>query len=143
MGWTKGNRWTRRKKWTTVRHLKQKERLLVRRLRTNNFSYPVSMETYSKVKCKMHELGLTKELPGRDALKEVYTFLISHGRQHYELALESALHKTKGRRYKDEKERERIIRNLEDVRQVIRESVRTARIYEITVKDFIYESLPK
>lgn len=144
MRMTKWNNLEKEKKRSLIKHKRQQEMFFKRQLERQKYQYPVTPEVYSSVKCQMHELGLTRDLPGRDAYKEVLTFMKTFNlKQHryYILALNSAKQKVKGRRFIDENGNKCVITTLSDVEQVMRESLRAAGIYKISVRDFIYSQL--
>ncbi len=119
---------------------------MTKKRETNKMGAKQEIIIYSEVKCKLHELGLTKNLPGRDALKEVLVFLKTNqpeqmNDEYYCLALKAALKKVRNRRFVNEKEQVSVVKNQDDVVQIIRESLRAAGIKNISVKDFIYSLL--
>lgn len=140
----KEKEWKKRK--PINKKCEQRKRMLIVNLENSHYQYPVTSEVYSDVKCQLHNLPLTSELPGRDALKEVITFLktfknVMEREQLYKFALKSALYKVQGRQFKDSKEKKGIIKSERDVVQVMRESLTTARIKYDSVEEFVYELL--
>lgn len=133
---------TRKNNWSKKRMEQQREMIWIRQLEDADFCYQPTVEAYSNAKCQMHRLGLQNELPGRDALKSVLLFLETYKPkekyQYYALALKVAQKKVEGRRFVDADGQNAVVQNLDDVVQIIRESLRAAGIYEIPVKEFIY-----
>lgn len=111
------------------------------KLEKSDYHYEVSVNTYSKVKFQMRSLGLDKKHPGRDALKEVLTFLQTYKPQekyqYYDLALNSAKHKVYGRRFSDSNRRRSHISTTKDVEIVMEQALRNEGI-KILVKELVY-----
>lgn len=145
MRMTKRNSTKVAKKRNLLRHEQQREMFFKRKLEMQQYQYDVTPKTYSSVKCQLHELNFSKELPGRDAFKEVLTFLktfeTKKGKRYYILALKSAQYKVGGRKYEDYKGNKSVITTLSDIEQVMKDSMEVAGIYGISVRDFVYSQL--
>ena len=134
---------TQRRKLPPTKKVQRGNENLTNVLKRKNYQYRVTPEVYSEIKCRLHKLSLNAELPGRDALKEVLTFLktFKDGNEKerlYRVALKSALYKVQGRKFVNSNEERGIIKSEEDVVQVIKESLATARISYDELEEFIY-----
>lgn len=136
----------RKRRQKELEEKKQQVKKLEKKLKDKQYKYAIPEEIYSDVKCLLHELRFNKRLPGRDALKETLMFLKTCKSKGYpcelcyELALKVALHKVENRQFDMEDGRREIIRTVEDVKQVMSDSLEAAGDIS-TVEEFIYSHL--